>query len=100
RGSVSLALFPYATLFRSFPPAPLLQCGGRARCHDQIGHRAQSSWLGDDASVATAAGVLQDFLYRGHREAPRADDVRNPQCDMLRSEEHTSELQSRENLVC
>src|SRR3712207_7162249 len=65
-------LFPYTTLFRSprGPPAPSSTAGSAA------GHRCPP---GRRANAAPAA--------------PRAD--RSP-----RSEEHTSELQSRQYLVC
>src|SRR5436309_4252277 len=58
-------LFPYTTLFRSFP-APLR----RSRTRQRRGH------------------------FPGARRFP------TPTRTWKRSEEHTSELQSRENLVC
>src|SRR5947209_10303505 len=64
-------LFPYTTLFRS---RPARRGGGNRHRHDPVpdgGHR--------------------DFLVR-HATAPMAARIR--------SEEHTSELQSRQYLVC
>src|SRR3712207_8297095 len=72
-------LFPYTTLFRSPPPA-----GG---ADDRRG----------DAGPAHAQGPLP-LLDRGqpHRERGR----QALPATALRSEEHTSELQSRQYLVC
>src|SRR5436309_7285183 len=67
-------LFPYTTLFRSRPARGSGSARGGAACHE-------------GARAAPAAGV-------GPRDA--AVGVRGGG----RSEEHTSELQSRENLVC
>src|SRR5690606_41217526 len=65
-------LFPYTTLFRSLRRHPRLQGIDE---HDD----------GGDAS-----------LHRGRGHRLHDADARSPR----RSEEHTSELQSRENLVC
>src|SRR2546430_5018479 len=65
-------LFPYTTLFRSEP----------SRHADDL-----DRWL--------AAGYAGTMTYL-HRQAPRR---KQPQ-RILRSEEHTSELQSQSNLVC
>src|SRR3712207_6891793 len=71
-------LFPYTTLFRSALDdregerhGPLQAAGGHVRTVDQQGH---------GATLAEAAAVVVE----AH----------------LRSEEHTSELQSRQYLVC
>src|SRR3712207_7415862 len=78
-------LFPYTTLFRSsliIPPAndlrwPLdLRGGDRLRIH---GHRPSILPLRDDKARSDATSPLIPFE---------------------RSEEHTSELQSRQYLVC
>src|SRR2546430_12072790 len=66
-------LFPYTTLFRSqIEP----------RLH-RIAWRARETLIGDDAHARF------ERLLRGDKLA-----------DRLRSEEHTSELQSQSNLVC
>src|SRR3712207_7279990 len=73
-------LFPYTTLFRS------LLHGERGRGlveHDQVGVEVHGAADGD--ALALAAGELAD---RGFGR------------DADRSEEHTSELQSRQYLVC
>src|SRR5690606_41441355 len=79
-------LFPYTTLFRSSAGA-----GCRAACHAACAGRGCPS----------AAGVR-----RRRRAAARAAPAPGPAWPASprdwrsRSEEHTSELQSRENLVC
>src|SRR5437868_13499713 len=71
-------LFPYTTLFRSVPPRPRIDLG-----------------VIDDPVLQAVrgrgeAGVSHAVHRRGTREYGSA----------LRSEEHTSELQSRFDLVC
>src|SRR5699024_12053328 len=81
-------LFPYTTLFRS------LAEGWEV-----------TTWSGNGRSVRTAEGLVLDDL-RGPEAAAEADllvfpswptDLPEPEA---RSEEHTSELQSRFDLVC
>src|SRR3712207_7730006 len=79
-------LFPYTTLFRSYGTWYLQQTAGR---DEALGRRLQAKL---QELVPVAAGVLlppgqdpsEDFELLGYR----------------RSEEHTSELQSRQYLVC
>src|SRR3712207_7123439 len=74
-------LFPYTTLFRSFEaePARFQQNFRQARAVEFAGERDACGAGTDDADVA-----IQPFAVR----------------QMTRSEEHTSELQSRQYLVC
>src|SRR3712207_7136026 len=82
-------LFPYTTLFRS---------GGAHRAH------------GVDAAAAGPVGQLDalalaregDHVVADHVPAPerREADVARAAGAGVRSEEHTSELQSRQYLVC
>src|SRR2546427_8152192 len=72
-------LFPYTTLFRS-------QCAGR---HD---HGVE--WVADDAQATEAAQPRQQDGHRVEADQP------GRRANLLRSEEHTSELQSQSNLVC
>src|SRR5436309_8526283 len=88
-------LFPYTTLFRSHlevaEGALVLLLVGIARRHlpRAAGH----------GEVAEEAGRVLDVRRPG--EGPDADDEGVlAQLPRRRSEEHTSELQSRENLVC
>src|SRR3712207_7050984 len=76
-------LFPYTTLFRS---------GVRRRArHGHLGgHGADGT---RPARRAEDPPRRRAALQRQHPAAPRKPDVR-------RSEEHTSELQSRQYLVC
>src|SRR3712207_7555950 len=67
-------LFPYTTLFRS----------SRSRMVSAI--------RSTDDRIATASGLRSDALSSGASRSPAAS--------RSRSEEHTSELQSRQYLVC
>src|SRR3712207_7314290 len=77
-------LFPYTTLFRSRPAAP-----------DVL-------WVADITYLRTWEGWLylaavQDAYSRRIVGWSMTDHMR---ADLVRSEEHTSELQSRQYLVC
>src|SRR3712207_9026277 len=79
-------LFPYTTLFRS----------GHGGAVDPI-----AAGLGadvDDRVSDPGGGRVEDLVLLGHSDGHRVDEdvaVIRP-----RSEEHTSELQSRQYLVC
>src|SRR3712207_7930319 len=81
-------LFPYTTLFRSDDRAILDA--------DQRG--AADRAVGADAGVLLGVGDLESLRMRGDRLEAHAqgDSPAHPE----RSEEHTSELQSRQYLVC
>src|SRR3712207_7933396 len=64
-------LFPYTTLFRSLRVRALLRDATRLQHHDPVGLLGRADAVGDDERGAS-----------------------------VRSEEHTSELQSRQYLVC
>src|SRR5207253_6429796 len=80
-------LFPYTTLFRSTLSRPTWHKTGRQSGADRSGAAADAEDRGQSRGAA----------HRGVRQYPR----RMP-CQPLavRSEEHTSELQSRGHLVC
>src|SRR3712207_8356036 len=79
-------LFPYTTLFRSDGVRPAGRDGGEGGAPRQAGHRhRRRRQLPDERP---GAGVL---LRREDRPEGAAAE---------RSEEHTSELQSRQYLVC
>src|SRR5690606_42124121 len=93
-------LFPYTTLFRSLAT-------------DSDAGRAVSPWAGGvfaQALLAGPRGLHPCCAVRAracHPPADRPARVRHrppplskQRLQVLRSEEHTSELQSRENLVC
>src|SRR3712207_7463236 len=79
-------LFPYTTLFRSRPRA--LRSGERARRDElPLGRRERRRHRADRRTHPEP---------EGHHVRPRAAERRRAP----RSEEHTSELQSRQYLVC
>src|SRR3712207_7364343 len=82
-------LFPYTTLFRSARSAlgptegfiTLADATGRA---DSVIYRSNATFVNPGASAITSDASGQEWLI----------------CHATRSEEHTSELQSRQYLVC
>src|SRR3712207_7829203 len=80
-------LFPYTTLFRS-----------AARVRQRDGQQAEAEGREADADPLPGAdGEAEDALGEdGQEDEPAGDD----RLDQRRSEEHTSELQSRQYLVC
>src|SRR5690554_7182228 len=80
-------LFPYTTLFRS----------RKKRAHGQVGRR---DGLGTDCSRHLAHGESSFERGRSLRERAQKHRTRTRRWLRLRSEEHTSELQSRPHLVC
>src|SRR2546429_9708299 len=91
-------LFPYTTLFRS-------RGGAFAEVFQRL-ERAIGVAQPDDALHRVAADVLdrrqakQDAAVADRKVRPRLVDIRRQDIDSTRSEEHTSELQSRLHLVC
>src|SRR5690606_41530159 len=83
--------FPYTTLFRSTDASRCAFELGKCRSTRTL-HRLHQ--IGDEISMAIKriAGCGQDRQVH--------TDLRQPPIVFQRSEEHTSELQSRENLVC
>src|SRR3712207_8161391 len=81
-------LFPYTTLFRSDPEAGVGQHAVEGH-HDQAAEEAEL--LADDREDVVGLGLGQQVPLHGAVAQAHA-----PQ----RSEEHTSELQSRQYLVC
>src|SRR5206468_12380865 len=79
-------LFPYTTLFRSKP---------EERLEMTIFGRHQRLWFRGDFNPTQATNVSQEALQK-LVPVDRSQRVLRP----LRSEEHTSELQSRSDLVC
>src|SRR3712207_7412990 len=88
-------LFPYTTLFRSLP-ALRVYCSEHA--HSSVDKAAITLGLGHENVVKV--GVDEDYRMRVDllEAAIEADRARG--LLPLRSEEHTSELQSRQYLVC
>src|SRR5690606_40349332 len=85
----SSPLFPYTTLFRSCDEVELDR-EPRAAVHDEPGQKAR---LREKVVGLLDVAVNEDVL-------PGHEHVVHDEHGVVRSEEHTSELQSRENLVC
>src|SRR5258708_9148546 len=80
-------LFPYTTLFRSLFR---LRRGVRSR------NRAE-----DELSLLEECrAVCEERIRDPFQQLPRGDALRRPPGILPRSEEHTSELQSPDHLVC
>src|SRR3712207_7874047 len=84
-------LFPYTTLFRSVRRTETR--GGRLDAVDLDLDVA-------DARVRAPPDVEQDVVPRVAREVADRDVIGDARLATARSEEHTSELQSRQYLVC
>src|SRR3712207_6928151 len=80
-------LFPYTTLFRSFLSAEVIDA--------QVGRVLESHLEQDAHDPYDSHPTLRQRL-----EALGAGPHEDPHDDGPRSEEHTSELQSRQYLVC
>src|SRR5690606_40163840 len=91
------SLLPYTTLFRSYPQqnqgasCPLLQKRWSTARPPDPSSTSPSSTSTSPASAGTSGASPS-------RASPTARSTRS--WPSARSEEHTSELQSRENLVC
>src|SRR3712207_9466314 len=91
-------LFPYTTLFRSEDHLVRV-AGGDARkalTALESGAGAASAVGGDVLDLATLETAVAQAAVRYDRQGDQHYDV----ASALRSEEHTSELQSRQYLVC
>src|SRR5690606_41851353 len=93
-------LCPYTTLFRSLvrrTDGAILEIGAGdgalTKPLAQLGRRLTAIEL-DEHRARRLARELSNVAVK------RADALAHPLHDPVRSEEHTSELQSRENLVC
>src|SRR5204863_9629151 len=84
-------LFPYTTLFRSLKPN--LTTAIEARLIARL-QRADGHWATIDARPPQGHS-----LFTATATSARAVDLYMPE-ELRRSEEHTSELQSRRDLVC
>src|SRR5207247_10872262 len=90
----SSTLFPYTTLFRSVAHE-------KARCGRRRKHSGHPISL-DDGIERLGAGMIESAFVGDRRTAQeerREHDIAVTD-DPPRSEEHTSELQSRVDLVC
>src|SRR5690606_41623552 len=87
----SSTLFPYTTLFRSDTLRGILRCQQVRRAG--LLERAEAG-----AEGHRRPGLRRLSLLHGHARRAAWGELYRAQA--ARSEEHTSELQSRENLVC
>src|SRR5690606_41748483 len=86
-------LFPYTTLFRSGAVTPNTkpQSDIYINLHRQQSKLLETSKISSDSNLSQSSKVPADQAVRNqYRTSTKS----------TRSEEHTSELQSRENLVC
>src|SRR5690606_41934335 len=96
----TLQLFPYTTLFRSSADASVSDVVPR------VGTRLRSQ-TGDSLTGKEASRMARKTIYcaqafwvrRGRLVGGVVHQFLNEERALARSEEHTSELQSRENLV-
>src|SRR5690606_41525862 len=88
-------LFPYTTLFRSWSNP--LRPAYRVRPHPPLCKVQDAGELHASHSFITIPGGVIEV---GHEGPSFHFDNEGPRHQTIRSEEHTSELQSRENLVC
>src|SRR5688572_31852357 len=81
-------LFPYTTLFRSFSIPPLVMLySDEIRPHTTFYKNISDyGWLYAIVAFPLMLLIHDTYFYWAHR--------------LMRSEEHTSELQSQSNLVC
>src|SRR5207302_2111098 len=86
----TLPLFPYTTLFRSADETGNELVGGLIVEFERLPHLLHQSVLHHDHAIAQRHGL---DLIVGDVDGGGAEA-------QMRSEEHTSELQSREKLVC
>src|SRR5947209_13460441 len=84
-------LFPYTTLFRSLLGQRLVEVAALRRLH------AGGAALGAGAFADQPVGVGHQALEAGEG---LPGDAHPAGMSVVRSEEHTSELQSRQYLVC
>src|SRR5438270_7679799 len=84
----SSTLFPYTTLFRSYLAGPG-RSSGRGRPPSDRRQR-DVAWVPGERAKPAVGLAAQENPHQGVAQA----------AGRLRSEEHTSELQSQSNLVC
>src|SRR5690606_41237676 len=92
--------FPYTTLFRSVPAQTKLNIQLREK-PVELNNQTIAQKYGRSSAPSRAASVSNPYSWLIAHPLPNARVSSNyGGRTMGRSEEHTSELQSRENLVC
>src|SRR5258707_9912648 len=84
-------LFPYTTLFRSFPFSGMVQLLKRLGFQERIK---------GSHHIFFRDGVAEIINLQTHSGKCKPYQVKQVRNEFARSEEHTSELQSRQYLVC
>src|SRR5699024_12545296 len=95
-----LTLFPYTTLFRSFELARQLDHQSHAGCRERVAQRNRSAPRVDPRVVVVEAEVVEEGEDLHGERLVELDQPDVVEAEPRRSEEHTSELQSRFDLVC
>src|SRR3712207_9383592 len=91
-------LFPYTTLFRSAPPLDEFRLPVLERALERA-VVAEVDVVGDPLLIVHGHRQTRSQLKFGLRPEPKSLSAPSSPTE-LRSEEHTSELQSRQYLVC
>src|SRR2546421_10949180 len=91
-------LFPYTTLFRSLTSERLAEIKPGQSTYDDV---VRLCGMPDEQHRRASAGERYTLVYRAtHRRPERGLSVGWLTAVRHRSEEHTSELQSRSDIVC
>src|SRR5206468_12688855 len=96
RRPLTSTLFPYTTLFRSMSLDP---DNGNLYVANDVGNSILVFRETDQGNVAPARVIKGNKTGLSH-PAGISVDLKNKEVWVSRSEEHTSELQSRSDLVC
>src|SRR5207302_6964724 len=97
--SSSLHITPPLPTHTLFPYTPLFRSKNQITDLDPVVHRLAHAGRADDGDRhAVLQGQERHDLVRGRR--PAEEVYKQATHKVMRSEEHTSELQSRENIVC
>src|SRR5207253_10887109 len=92
-------LFPSTTLFRSLVGDPE-GCVADRELGDHVGVHLRTAYAIDLHRIKRGLVELDGLAAAPHRELRRDTDLHIARATAARSEEHTSELQSRGHLVC
>src|SRR5690606_40897814 len=90
---------PYTTLFRSHANTRLRAAAATAH-YDDTGYAVCDVAAGEDRWGIWVAGAVSPNATPEQIETLRSSSLSGDGREVRRSEEHTSELQSREKLVC
>src|SRR5690606_39607813 len=95
----TFTLFPYTTLFRSTKVSFANEIGNIAKASGVDGREVMDVVCRDHKLNLSRYYLSPGFAFGGSC-LPKDVRALTYKANQLRSEEHTSELQSRENLVC